>query len=530
MKGEAEYAIQVSEAYLKKKKIYVDIPQTLVREKGTTAKEKSSWFGYMPKVWHPMQVVITKTGKQASLIRSPMLLTIKSDVEGMHACELLVKPDKAGVYWFQCIRPFIFGNITMSFTMDLQPSTGEGKEVAAFEPIIAVEFDAEGRTLDEIPIEEELALRKGRKRKNEAKDGDEDSDDEGEVDENGEPLKKKKKRPRQPSAYFSFCKVHREATKAENPDATFGEISKILGGMWKELDETEKEEYKAAAASGANEAMENVEGISVIDDEEAVLVEKEKLKKKKKKKRGQKSLEMDEVLPYPGSVPLNTKHHLGHAMVQDLLQQAGSVRAKDARKEVVMINGPQLVAYLPHSLVAALVRDRQRVSQLAARINKAPSKERERLTERLFLEEKFLHRPTVNELFVKLRNRASHIPEVEHALEHLRMCFEYTFESTLMFPEEKEVYNDLLEEIKQDEGKFGDKFGAYHFLRFLVFVVTGADFAETLGAEPADRSSASSQRTKAVSDRHYKALFSSAQAIIDIAMRDLEEVAISLFA
>ena len=50
-----------------------------------------------------------------------------------------------------------------------------------------------------------------------------------------------------------------------------------------------------------------------------------------------------------------------------------------------------------------------------------------------------MHRPTVNELFVKLRNKASHIPEVEHALEHLRMCFEYTFESTLMFPEEKEI-------------------------------------------------------------------------------------------
>ena len=75
------------------------------------------------------------------------------------------------------------------------------------------------------------------------------------MDEDGEAVKKKKRRSGQPSAYFNFCKVHREATKAENPDATFGEINKILGGMWKELDETEKEEYKAAAAAAEKEEM-----------------------------------------------------------------------------------------------------------------------------------------------------------------------------------------------------------------------------------------------------------------------------------
>ena len=79
----------VSEAYLKKKKIYVDIPESLVREKGETVKEKGSWFGYMPKLWHPLEVVVAKTNKQASLIRSPMLVTIKSEEwEGMHECEL----------------------------------------------------------------------------------------------------------------------------------------------------------------------------------------------------------------------------------------------------------------------------------------------------------------------------------------------------------------------------------------------------------------------------------------------------------
>ena len=45
MTGKAKYAIKVSEAYLKKKKIYVDIPESLAREKGETVKEKGSWFG-----------------------------------------------------------------------------------------------------------------------------------------------------------------------------------------------------------------------------------------------------------------------------------------------------------------------------------------------------------------------------------------------------------------------------------------------------------------------------------------------------
>ena len=56
---------------------------------------------------------------------------------------LVVKPDKAGIYWFQAIRPFIFGDITMCFSMELPQS--EGEKVETFEPVIAVDFDKEGR-------------------------------------------------------------------------------------------------------------------------------------------------------------------------------------------------------------------------------------------------------------------------------------------------------------------------------------------------------------------------------------------------
>ncbi|KAG6374051.1 high mobility group box domain-containing protein [Boletus reticuloceps] len=42
------------------------------------------------------------------------------------------------------------------------------------------------------------------------------------------------------SAYMFFSQDWRERIKAENPDAGFGEVGKLLGAKWKELDEEEK--------------------------------------------------------------------------------------------------------------------------------------------------------------------------------------------------------------------------------------------------------------------------------------------------
>ncbi|KAI0742668.1 high mobility group box domain-containing protein [Daedaleopsis nitida] len=58
------------------------------------------------------------------------------------------------------------------------------------------------------------------------------------------PKSKGKKDPKAPkralSAYMFFSQDWRERIKAENPDAGFGEIGKLLGAKWKELDEDEK--------------------------------------------------------------------------------------------------------------------------------------------------------------------------------------------------------------------------------------------------------------------------------------------------
>lgn len=58
---------------------------------------------------------------------------------------------------------------------------------------------------------------------------------------------KGKKDPKAPkralSAYMFFSQDWRERIKAENPDAGFGEIGKLLGAKWKELDDSEKKPY-----------------------------------------------------------------------------------------------------------------------------------------------------------------------------------------------------------------------------------------------------------------------------------------------
>ena len=45
-----------------------------------------------------------------------------------------------------------------------------------------------------------------------------------------------------------FSSAERERVKAENPEASFGELGKILGARWKEMDDAAREPYVAKAA------------------------------------------------------------------------------------------------------------------------------------------------------------------------------------------------------------------------------------------------------------------------------------------
>ncbi|KAF8642938.1 hypothetical protein AX16_009326 [Volvariella volvacea WC 439] len=72
--------------------------------------------------------------------------------------------------------------------------------------------------------------------------------------------RKGKKDPKAPkralSAYMFFSQDWRERIKAENPDAGFGEVGKLLGAKWKELDEEEKKPYIEQAARDKTRAEE----------------------------------------------------------------------------------------------------------------------------------------------------------------------------------------------------------------------------------------------------------------------------------
>ncbi|OJT14252.1 Non-histone chromosomal protein 6 [Trametes pubescens] len=74
------------------------------------------------------------------------------------------------------------------------------------------------------------------------------------------PKAKGKKDPKAPkralSAYMFFSQDWRERIKAENPDAGFGEIGKLLGAKWKELDDDEKKPYLDQAAADKARAEE----------------------------------------------------------------------------------------------------------------------------------------------------------------------------------------------------------------------------------------------------------------------------------
>ncbi|KAI0277805.1 high mobility group box domain-containing protein [Russula aff. rugulosa BPL654] len=56
------------------------------------------------------------------------------------------------------------------------------------------------------------------------------------------------------SAYMFFSQDWRERIRHENPEASFGEVGKLLGAKWKELDDEEKKPYIEQAARDKSRA------------------------------------------------------------------------------------------------------------------------------------------------------------------------------------------------------------------------------------------------------------------------------------
>ncbi|KAI9518210.1 TOX high mobility group box member 3, partial [Dissostichus eleginoides] len=73
------------------------------------------------------------------------------------------------------------------------------------------------------------------------------------------PKKKKKKDPNEPSkpvsAYALFFRDTQAAIKGQNPNATFGEVSKIVASMWDGLGEEQKQSYKSKTEAAKKEYL-----------------------------------------------------------------------------------------------------------------------------------------------------------------------------------------------------------------------------------------------------------------------------------
>lgn len=71
--------------------------------------------------------------------------------------------------------------------------------------------------------------------------------------------KRKKKDPNEPqkpvSAYALFFRDTRAAIKGQNPNATFGQVSKIVASMWDQLDAERKEVYKKKTEAAKKEYL-----------------------------------------------------------------------------------------------------------------------------------------------------------------------------------------------------------------------------------------------------------------------------------
>merc|ERR1712130_961532 len=70
----------------------------------------------------------------------------------------------------------------------------------------------------------------------------------------GEEKKQRKKKdpnaPKRPmSAYFLFMNATRPTVRKENPDASIGEVAKILGKMWGEIEPADKAKFDKDAAA-----------------------------------------------------------------------------------------------------------------------------------------------------------------------------------------------------------------------------------------------------------------------------------------
>uniref|UniRef100_A0A8C3HFM1 TOX high mobility group box family member 4 n=1 Tax=Chrysemys picta bellii TaxID=8478 RepID=A0A8C3HFM1_CHRPI len=90
---------------------------------------------------------------------------------------------------------------------------------------------------------------------------------------------KKKKDPNEPqkpvSAYALFFRDTQAAIKGQNPNATFGEVSKIVASMWDSLGEEQKQVYKRKTEAAKKEYLKALAAYRAIQVRQPVTLQPE---------------------------------------------------------------------------------------------------------------------------------------------------------------------------------------------------------------------------------------------------------------
>ncbi|KAI4899693.1 hypothetical protein NFI96_033344 [Prochilodus magdalenae] len=140
------------------------------------------------------------------------------------------------------------------------------------------------------------------------------------------PKKKKKKDPNEPqkpvSAYALFFRDTQAAIKGQNPNATFGEVSKIVASMWDGLGEEQKQVYKSKTEAAKKEYLKALAAYraSLVSKAAAESAEAQTIRSVQQT-LASTSLSPALVLPSPLSSPLS-QHPSMSASAQALQQQA----------------------------------------------------------------------------------------------------------------------------------------------------------------------------------------------------------------
>mmetsp|Transcript_30924 Transcript_30924/g.48461 ORF Transcript_30924/g.48461 Transcript_30924/m.48461 type:complete len:210 (-) Transcript_30924:116-745(-) len=174
--------------------------------------------------------------------------------------------------------------------------------------------------------------------------------------------RKKNKDPNRPkrnmSAFFLYSNANRARVKADNPDAKFGDIAKLLSAEFKEIDADEKAEWDAKAEADKQRYLAAMEDYVPPSDDSDSDSEDGGKKKKKKKKSGKAGKETTTTLDDSNSSTNQPDEQEENqeqeepTRTQTLIE--GKLVGRDEDKDVTMINVKGRIVKIKNDMIESV--------------------------------------------------------------------------------------------------------------------------------------------------------------------------------